>query len=96
MSQTTAPSHLLDVAGLIKHFPIKSNLFGRPSTVVRAVDFFDQVHGTLFATLMDMHDRNKAIDEKLLVARLKETGKLDLSMKFDANQILSCSARLSP
>ncbi len=38
---TSAPDHatpLLEVAGLIKHFPIKSGLFGRPSAVVRAVD----------------------------------------------------------
>jgi peptide/nickel transport system ATP-binding protein len=34
------PSNLpiLEVEGLVKHFPIKSGVFGRPSAVVRAVD----------------------------------------------------------
>jgi peptide/nickel transport system ATP-binding protein len=32
------PSPLLDVVGLVKHFPIRSGLFGRPSAIVRAVD----------------------------------------------------------
>jgi peptide/nickel transport system ATP-binding protein len=35
---SVAPAPLLDVVGLIKHFPIKSGIFGRPSAVVRAVD----------------------------------------------------------
>ncbi len=35
---TTPASPLLDVAGLVKHFPIQSGLFGRAGGVVRAVD----------------------------------------------------------
>ena len=32
---------LLDVQGLVKHFPLKAGLLGRPGAVVRAVDGVD-------------------------------------------------------
>jgi peptide/nickel transport system ATP-binding protein len=35
------PSHLLEVQGLVKHFPLKKDLWGRGGGVVRAVDGVD-------------------------------------------------------
>jgi replicative DNA helicase len=47
------------------------------ATLVRSEDFYDPVHGVLFDVLMEMYNSNKAIDEKLIVARLKESGDLE-------------------
>jgi peptide/nickel transport system ATP-binding protein len=47
-ASAAAPARpLLEVAGLVKHFPIKTGLLGRPSAVVRAVDdiSFDVIDG---------------------------------------------------
>ncbi len=56
---------------------IKPDVCDEVAPVVRAEDFFDQAHGRLFAALLDLHNSNKAIDEKLIVARLKETAELE-------------------
>ncbi len=56
---------------------LKPDVCDEIATIVRSEDFFDQAHGRLFHLLMDMHNRNRAIDEKLVVARLRESGDLD-------------------
>ena len=47
------------------------------ATIVRTSDFFDERNARLYEILVELYNANKAIDEKLLTAKLKQLGELE-------------------
>ncbi len=72
-----APQDVEAECCLLGSMMVKADVCDDVASLVKANDFFDSNNARLFEVLMDLHNRNRAIDHKLLISHLKQAGELE-------------------